>query len=155
MERFTKRIQTEVALLKANCCSLILLNFFLFYFCSLPARNLVFFLDKPSKSNPMEDLAHNWLPEVKTINIQDYPQTFTWLFAANCIIFLPLFFQIFHDNKISSVNNYLVTSSLLALTILIRLVSVYLTIVPDPSYLCQEVGSIPKPHSYYGKIPNI
>lgn len=147
---FVQRLKNEFKMLKKNFIWLVVLIFYDFYFLFYPAKNVVFYFDKPVKDIQIRDVLFNLLPEHSKGNIHDKPQFVVWASSVCLLLLVPLTSPIFHRNKIFSTSNMLVTLFFFALMHTIRMTGFTLTVNPDPTRYCR-FDQIPRPTSFHGR----
>ena len=147
-----ERLISEKRILLKHWLALIFFIIYFVYFCFVPARNFVFYLDRPVSQISIEDIFHNILPQMKSETLSNFPQALVWLFTGIPQLFIPLFYKKCHKVGVYVISSALTSISVLSVVYFIRIVTYYLTIMPDPSYMCSNKVQIPRPQNLFGNF---
>lgn len=146
---FLQRAKNEFRVLKRNCAWLAFLLFYDFYILFYPAKNVVFYFDRPVRRPQIRDLLFQLLPEFSKGNIHDKPQIVVWVASVCALLIIPLISPKFHRNRIFTFSNMLIVLYIFGLMHTIRMTGFTVTVNPDPTRYCR-LGKIPRPENMRG-----
>ena len=152
LKSFKSRVKTEKMIIKKNWKLLIAFLFCPFYCMFVPFKNMVFYLYEPVKNPQIKDFLHKLIPAYTEKYIHDIPQVLVWIVSIFLYIFIPLIISKCHANKIYSTKNFIVVCMLSNIMFFLRGFSFTITILPDPSPLCQNTITIDQPKNLFGNL---
>lgn len=152
MKNLTKRCQREFKLFILYWKHIFMIMFVNAYIFTLPARNLVFFLDTPITKPQIQDIFFRLLPEFRNAQIQNIPVSILAIFSLPIMLVLPFFYQKCHNKGVYSMNNFVIAGYYLTGLHFVRVVNYNITIIPDPSPGCRLGSKIDRPQNLYGNF---
>lgn len=152
MKNLIQRSHKELKLFLIYWKHIFMILFINAYIFTIPARNLVFFLDTPINKPQIQDIFFRLLPEFKNDQIQNVPVSILMIFSLPIMLVLPFFYQKCHNKGVYAMNNFVIAGYYLTLMHFIRVVNYNITIIPDPSPHCRLGEKIERPQNFYGMV---